>query len=200
MFNKKLLSFSLCTGIATSMLLSGGTLKAFAAENDDWEIIEQQDVVHAHSQYINALLHGPTLENVKFDKHKFTIYKATVTKVADRTFNVTGKLSHNLSGRPDDQVEYTFTKKDGKIIAASINFGVQRGGWIHYKAPQLVELAKWNGWNISEEALRKVASITGLLIEGDWEKELQNIINIFTLVDDSQLNEVAISIPDRAQD
>lgn len=63
------------------------------------------------------------LENVKFDKHKFTIYKATVTKVADRTFNVTGKLSHNLSGLSDDQIEYTFTKKEGEIIAASINFG-----------------------------------------------------------------------------
>ncbi|WP_420975202.1 ADP-ribosyltransferase [Bacillus thuringiensis] len=44
MLNKKLLSFSLCAGLTTTMLLSGGSLTAFAAE-DDWEIIDESELI-----------------------------------------------------------------------------------------------------------------------------------------------------------
>ena len=44
MLNKKILSFSLCAGLTTTMLLSGGSLTAFAAE-DDWEIIDESELI-----------------------------------------------------------------------------------------------------------------------------------------------------------
>ncbi|PEN86082.1 hypothetical protein CN553_26085 [Bacillus cereus] len=226
MLNKKLLSFSLCAGLTTSMLLSGGSLTAFAAENEDgWEKIENKDVVNAYSQYIQAFLHGPILKNVMFDKHKFTISKANITKEANGTFKVTGELVHELTARPSDKVKYEFIKKDGKITAVKMD--VNRGGWIHYSAERwaklangliqysapkvaevakstgLAEVAKVAGYSVSEESIRgysvskesigNAASTMGKFIEGDWEKELTNIINIFTLVDDSQLNAVAVN-------
>jgi len=109
----------------------------------------------------SALTRAFNGEHAKFvkvhGKHEFHIAPINVVKGR----GASGKISHHLSYRRDDQIYYTITlKNDG---TCDIQYNVKRGGFGRV----------YNSSKVDDRA--------GKLIDGSWESSLETILNIIAL-------------------
>jgi hypothetical protein len=65
---------------------------------------------------MNAALQGPEVKKLKFEKHEFNV-KPVKTERKDGTLQVSGRISHHLAWRDDDQYDYRFAVVSGKQVS-----------------------------------------------------------------------------------
>jgi hypothetical protein len=115
----------------------------------------------ALTKAIDAAFEGKETKFVKVDGHEFHIKPITVVKDG-KNIGATGRISHHLSARPDDQINYKIVIKDGKEATATTD--IDRGG--------LGRLVGVPG---------KLADKGGKLVDGSWESACAQIINTISL-------------------
>lgn len=112
------------------------------------------------TEAVDKALKGEEVKFVNVDGHEFHIKPITVVK-GEKGVGASGQISHHLSMRPDDQITYKITVKEG---ATETTTNIERGG--------LGRLVGVPG-NIANKA--------GKLIDGTWESALVKIINVISL-------------------
>ncbi|MEJ9127221.1 methyltransferase, partial [Bacillus cereus] len=64
---------------------------------------------------VKAALYGPEVKKIKVFEHEFNVKPIEVVDLGGGKKYVKGQISHHLSFRPDDQLYYDFTVKDGEV-------------------------------------------------------------------------------------
>ncbi|MGE7186406.1 methyltransferase [Peribacillus sp. NPDC006672] len=128
---------------------------------------------------IHAALYGPEVKKIKVFEHEFNVKEIDVVDRGIAGKDVYGQISHHLSLRPDDQLYYKFTKKDGEVTG--FEFHIDRGGWTPVMAPLLSIVAAYNGIPVNPSDLNKLGQELGALVDGRWEYAAQSIATAVSL-------------------
>ncbi|AFU17547.1 methyltransferase [Bacillus toyonensis] len=128
---------------------------------------------------VQAALNGPEVKKIKVFEHEFNVKEIEVVDRGAAGKDVYGQISHHLSFRPDDQLYYKFTKKDGEVTG--FEFHIDRGGWTPIVAPLLSLLAAYNGIPVNPNDLTSLGQQLGKVIDGSWEHAGQSIATAVSL-------------------
>ncbi|MED3157301.1 methyltransferase [Bacillus thuringiensis] len=128
---------------------------------------------------VKAALYGPEVKKIKVFEHEFNVKPIEVVDLGGGKKYVKGQISHHLSFRPDDQLYYKFTKKDGEVTG--FEFHIDRGGWTPIVAPLLSILAAYNGIPVNPNDLNSLGQQLGKVIDGSWEHAGQSIATAVSL-------------------
>ncbi|QWH75990.1 methyltransferase (plasmid) [Bacillus mycoides] len=162
------------------------TTSAFAAETK--APIQQQESqmgIQPFSQSnlqtaVKAALYGPEVKKIKVFEHEFNVKPIEVVDLGGGKKYVKGQISHHLSFRPDDQVYYEFTVKDGEVIGTP-QYHIDRGGFTPFAAPLLSIIAAYNGIPVNPNDLNTLGQQIGKVIDGSWEHAAQSIATVVSL-------------------
>jgi cellobiose-specific phosphotransferase system component IIB len=163
------------------------TTSAFAAETK--APIQQQESqmgIQPFSQSnletaVKAALYGPEVKkNKSIFEHEFNVKPIEVVDLGGGKKYVKGQISHHLSFRPDDQVYYEFTVKDGEVIGTP-QYHIDRGGFTPFAAPLLSIIAAYNGIPVNPNDLNTLGQQIGKVIDGSWEHAAQSIATVVSL-------------------
>lgn len=119
-------------------------------------------VAHAEEADLNKVVDkamaGEEVKFIKVDGHEFHVKPITIVR-GSKGKAASGLISHHLSKRPDDQIKYRITMKEGEEPRYDIT--IARGGIEKF----LPIPDKWKGK-------------TGKIIDGEWEPSCQRIIDV----------------------
>lgn len=181
--HRMIVTAAIAATLATGAL---STTSAFAAETK--APIQQQESqmsVQPFSQSnletaVKAALYGPEVKKIKVFEHEFNVKPIEVVDLGGGKKYVKGQISHHLSFRPDDQVYYEFTVKDGEVLGTP-QYHIDRGGFTPIAAPLLSIIAAYNGIPINPNDLNTIGQQIGKVIDGSWEHAAQSIATVVSL-------------------
>lgn len=124
-------------------------------------------------------------KKLKFNGHEFNCKGLSGWQTTDGVTKVAGRLSHHLSGRPDDQVDWSFNLDD-KGVVSDVDLRIERGGvqklYRNLKLPEVVVSLPGGGQLPTSPAAlsnlvdRQLMSWTGRMIDGSWEGAAQALV------------------------
>ncbi|EEM80243.1 hypothetical protein [Bacillus thuringiensis] len=174
------------TALAATLAIGAlPTTSVFASENNiPIQQQESQSSIQPFAQNnletaVQAALNGPEVKKIKVFEHEFNVKEIEVVDRGAAGKEVYGQISHHLSFRPDDQLYYKFTKKDGEVTG--FEFHIDRGGWTPIVAPLLSILAAYNGIPVNPNDLTALGQQLGKVIDGSWEHAGQSIATAVSL-------------------
>ncbi|PHD55755.1 methyltransferase [Bacillus toyonensis] len=129
---------------------------------------------------VKAALYGPEVKKIKVFEHEFNVKPIEVVDLGGGKKYVKGQISHHLSFRPDDQVYYEFTVKDGEVTGTP-QYHIDRGGFTPFAAPLLSLIAAYNGIPVNPNDLNSLGQQIGKVIDGSWEHAAQSIATVVSL-------------------
>ncbi|EEM98597.1 hypothetical protein bthur0014_68310 [Bacillus thuringiensis IBL 4222] len=162
------------------------TTSAFAAETQ--APIQQQELQMGIQPFaqsnletaVKAALYGPEVKKIKVFEHEFNVKPIEVVDLGGGKKYVKGQISHHLSFRPDDQLYYDFTVKDGEVMGTP-QYHIDRGGLTPFAAPLLSIIAAYNGIPVNPNDLNTLGQQIGKVIDGSWEHAAQSIATVVSL-------------------
>lgn len=113
---------------------------------------------------VDDALRGKERKDIEVDGHDFHIKPIKVERSRNGRIEATGRLSHDIRFRPDDQVDYKVVKDNGKVLEAEVT-GIDRGGLS----------------SVVEKFDTDVASTIakgGKLLDGEWEGAARQIVAV----------------------
>jgi hypothetical protein len=129
-------------------------------------------------QAIDAALRGPEVKRLNVHNHHFNVKKATITRTGN-TITIAGRISHNVRGRPDEQVDYTILKEGTKVKDIQLNVSGGLGDW-------LSKLSTVFGYLSSDPRAQAAKGVVGAskpfveraakLLDGNWTGVVRYII------------------------
>lgn len=124
---------------------------------------------------VKAAKFGPTARDLEVVDHTFHVKKASYS-LDGRTTVIKGQISHVLHLRPDDQVNYTIRKREGKVV--SVDIAIDRGGITKYVTRFLGEYLNLAGQEEDIGAfIRRVAN----KLTGEWESTADLMVNVIAM-------------------
>ena len=117
---------------------------------------------------------GPEQKFVNIFDHKFHVKPVEVIQGTGDTVTVVGVISHHLSLRPDDQINYRVTCKGGKLT--DVTKEVNHGGFAQIAGVIGSAIAKLFGADIDPKKIEELGSSLGDLVDGSWESSCNFLV------------------------
>jgi hypothetical protein len=131
-----------------------------------------------------AILSGPTKQQLCINDHQFVnVKQATLVRGPDgKMVSMTGKMSHQLRARPDDQIYYTVNFVNGVPDLKNAKISIDRGGVAALikliASPLETVIVAVSGVRLNLQDTSKVASKISRLVEGrGWEWQAEAMID-----------------------
>ncbi|MAG56527.1 MAG: hypothetical protein CMJ83_09575 [Planctomycetes bacterium] len=139
----------------------------------------------ARERAMKALFGGPKVKKLRLRGHQFNIYPAKIQKRGSQVV-MSGRMSHHLRWRPDDQITYRIVKRNG--VVTSMKVKINRGGFAKLAGRYWKYLKLLN----PKTALVKKGTVVstmrklGRLVDGNWGSASSYILATAALRLDSQ--------------
>lgn len=114
-------------------------------------------------------------QRIDFNGHEFVCKGKSGWKTTDGVTLVKGQLSHHLSGRPDDQVNWS-AKITAEGAVEDVKIEIKRGGagkWLSWPARAVLA---YYGKPVSEETMTTFFRESGKLWDGEWETTAELVV------------------------
>ena len=121
----------------------------------------------------NAAIYGPEQKKLKVFGHEFNIKKATISRFGNN-YTVSGQISHCLKWRRDDQVYYTISIQNNKIV--DVKHSINRGGWARLVGIAGSLVGAYFGVPIDAKMVEDIHRRLASAVEGGWTGAADNII------------------------
>lgn len=156
------------TGITTSIALSLTIMSGSVLAK---ELNEKQ----LRRCMVPIVLQTKEVKKLKFNNHEFNCRGISGWKSTNGVTAIKGGLSHHLSYRPDDKINWSF-KLNSSGKASDIKANIKRGGGGSVLKKIIPPIAKYYGQKISEEQVGTFFKWTGKIWDGKWESTAEAIV------------------------
>lgn len=130
---------------------------------------------------VQSVLNGPERQGLWVYGHQFNCKPMARVKAQGRgstlVWTVSGRLSHVLRLRPDDQVSYRFVVQTGRITGLKID--IDRGGvgkWLGVSNTQIYQGVSKSFTDVEKFAVDTGRFLSGLGKKGPWEDAASAIV------------------------
>lgn len=138
------------------------------------------DVLPQWKEIFQAAANGPEIKGVQAYDYQWNVKPASIQRQADGSLEIMGRLSHHIPNAPDDQLDYRFSYKDGKLMTTDIS--IQAGGWLPIAEPILKILAEYTATPIPLDAILPIIRDIEERIKGkDWQTQGQKLASRIAL-------------------
>jgi hypothetical protein len=130
---------------------------------------------------VEAAMRGPGKKFVKVKGHDFHCKRVEVVPLGGGAFKVIGRLSHQISLRPDDEVDYEFVLQKG-TMKDSPKIDIDRGGLSPLIGEAASAIGKFVGRPVSSQDVEAVSrNLAGQVTGRSWDKAAELIVSTVAL-------------------